>query len=87
MKVMFLDESGDHNLSLIDPSCPVFVLGGVITLQSYAEGEMTERVRTFKQKSIRTRRHLFCIRLISLEIKMASKGSRTLISENDFTRS
>ena len=30
MKVLFLDESGDHNLSVIDPSYPIFVLGGVI---------------------------------------------------------
>ena len=29
MKVLFLDESGDHNLSVIDPQYPMFVLGGV----------------------------------------------------------
>ena len=30
MKVLFLDESGDHNLTVIDDNYPVFVLGGVI---------------------------------------------------------
>jgi hypothetical protein len=25
MKILFLDESGDHNLSVIDPSYPLFV--------------------------------------------------------------
>ena len=30
MKVLFLDESGDHNLAVIDPQYPLFVLGGVI---------------------------------------------------------
>lgn len=37
MKVLFLDESGDHNLAVIDPSYPLFVLGGVIVEQRYAE--------------------------------------------------
>ena len=30
MKLLFLDESGDHNLSKIDDQYPVFVLGGII---------------------------------------------------------
>jgi hypothetical protein len=33
---MYLDESGDHSLTKIDPSYPVFVLGGVIADQDYA---------------------------------------------------
>jgi hypothetical protein len=48
MKILFLDESGDHNLSVIDPQYPLFVLGGVIVDQAYAEGEMAERIRDFK---------------------------------------
>ncbi len=48
MKLMFLDESGDHNLTIIDPQYPVFVLGGVIVDQEYAQGEMDDRVRRFK---------------------------------------
>jgi hypothetical protein len=39
MKMLFLDESGDHNLAIIDPQYPVFVLGGVVLEKSYAEGE------------------------------------------------
>ena len=30
MKILFLDESRDHSLSVIDPQYPVFVLGRVI---------------------------------------------------------
>jgi len=48
MNIMFLDESGDHSLSIIDPQYPIFVLGGVIVDKDYAEGEMTKRVREFK---------------------------------------
>ncbi|MHB8782940.1 MAG: DUF3800 domain-containing protein [Desulfobacteria bacterium] len=40
MKILFLDESGDHNLSVIDPQYPLFVLGGVIVDKDYAESEM-----------------------------------------------
>ena len=50
MKVLFLDESGDHNLAVIDPQYPVFVLGGVIMEQSYAETELMERMRAFKRQ-------------------------------------
>ncbi|MBI4028618.1 MAG: DUF3800 domain-containing protein [Verrucomicrobia bacterium] len=48
MKVMFLDESGDHNLSVIDPQYPLFVLAGVMADKDYAETAMTEKVRRFK---------------------------------------
>lgn len=50
MLVMFLDESGDHNLTAIDPQYPVFVLGGVIVEQAYAEGELEEQMRRFKRE-------------------------------------
>lgn len=52
MKVMYLDESGDHNLTVIDPSYPVFVLGGIIVDQAYAEGEMAERIQQFKRDAL-----------------------------------
>ena len=38
MKVLFLDESGDHNMAAIDPNYPLFVLGGVMVDKEYAEG-------------------------------------------------
>lgn len=49
MKVLFLDESGDHNLSVIDPTYPLFVLGGVIVDQAYAAGPMEDAFRRFKR--------------------------------------
>src|SRR5687768_7671634 len=49
MKVLFLDESGDHNLAIIDPQYPVFVLGGVIVDQAYADGPLTEALNRFKR--------------------------------------
>ena len=45
---MFLDESGDHNLTVIDPQYPLFALGGVIMDLEYAENTATERIRDFK---------------------------------------
>lgn len=48
MQVMYLDESGDHNLSVIDPSYPLFVLGGVIIDKNYAEGPLEDAFRDFK---------------------------------------
>ena len=49
MKVLFLDESGDHNLSVIDPQYPMFVLGGVIVEKDYADGVLTRELNGFKQ--------------------------------------
>lgn len=37
MKHLFLDESGSHNLAVIDPQYPLFVLGGVIIEQRHLE--------------------------------------------------
>ena len=48
MKTLYLDESGDHNLAVIDPQYPVFVLGGVIVDQPYAEHEVGRQLRQFK---------------------------------------
>ena len=48
MKVLFLDESGDHSLSVIDPQYPIFVLGGIIVDRDYAEGPMTQALNQFK---------------------------------------
>jgi Protein of unknown function (DUF3800) len=50
MKVLFLDESGDHNLSVIDPSYPLFVLGGVIMEEAYAREVLTPRLAEFKRQ-------------------------------------
>jgi hypothetical protein len=50
VKVLFLDESGDHNLSVIDPMFPLFVLGGVIVDQAYAEGPLEAALADFKRR-------------------------------------
>lgn len=50
MKVLYLDESGDHNLAVIDPSYPLFVLGGVVMDQRYAEGPLEDALRDFKRR-------------------------------------
>lgn len=50
MKILFLDESGDHNLSIIDPVYPLFVLGGVIIDESYMERELIKEIEDFKLK-------------------------------------
>jgi hypothetical protein len=50
MKIMFLDESGDHNLRLIDRQYPLFVLGGIIVDKEYAEGELTQKLSAFKRE-------------------------------------
>ncbi len=49
MKILFLDESGDHHLAKIDPQYPIFVLGGIIVEQVYAEGELTRQLNAFKR--------------------------------------
>ena len=48
MKALFLDESGDHNLSVIDPQYPLFVLGGVIMDKEYANGPLNDALNKFK---------------------------------------
>ena len=50
MKVLFLDESGDHNLTVIDDNYPVFVLGGVIIDKDYADGPLAEAIDQFKHE-------------------------------------
>lgn len=48
MKILFLDESGSHNLTDINRDYPVFVLGGIIVDKDYAEAELAEKVNRFK---------------------------------------
>jgi hypothetical protein len=48
MKVLYLDESGDHNLAAVDHEYPVFVLGGVIIDSKLAARELSERLAALK---------------------------------------
>lgn len=49
MNVVYLDESGDHSLDKIDPTYPMFVLGGVIVDRSYARTVIVPRLRALKE--------------------------------------
>ncbi len=49
-KILFLDESGDHNLKSIDDTHPIFVLAGIIIDKAYAEDEMQDKVNHFKKE-------------------------------------
>ena len=50
MKVMFLDESGDHSLNTIDPSYPMFVLAGCIFDFDYYTNTIEPKLRELKIK-------------------------------------
>ncbi len=47
--MFFLDESGDHSLSKIDPQYPVFVLGGCIVDSDYHGDQMTHELQRYKR--------------------------------------
>lgn len=48
--VLFLDESGDHSLSKIDPEYPLFVLCGVLMDEDYHNTIATEALNRFKME-------------------------------------
>jgi hypothetical protein len=48
LKVMYLDESGNHDLKNIKPDYPVFVLGGVIVDREYSRTTLKDQLRYFK---------------------------------------
>lgn len=54
MKTLFIDETGDHSLSKIDDSYPIFVLSGVITEDTYHDGELTNLLDAFKMRHFET---------------------------------
>lgn len=48
MKVMYLDESGNHDLKKINPNYPVFALGGVIADRAHVRDVIGPQMREFK---------------------------------------
>jgi hypothetical protein len=50
VKVLYIDETGDHSLSKIDTSYPIFVLSGVIVDEAYHNGELTDTLNALKVK-------------------------------------
>lgn len=47
--VVFLDESGDHSLSKIDPQYPMFVLAGCVFEMGYYEDVVVPEIKAFKK--------------------------------------
>jgi hypothetical protein len=43
MKMLYLDEAGDHSLTKINPDYSVFVIGGIIVDRTYARTVMEPR--------------------------------------------
>lgn len=54
MKLLFLDESGDHNLQIIDTKYPLFVLAGVIFDKDYYSQQVSMRIKRFKKRVLGT---------------------------------
>jgi len=50
MKILFLDESGDHNLLIIDKEYPVFVLGGCIIDEKYYKSDVVPSFKKIKKE-------------------------------------
>ncbi len=50
MYKLFLDESGDHNLEVIDPNHPVFALVGCVFEKNYYESTVIKKVNELKIK-------------------------------------
>ncbi len=50
MLLLFIDESGDHSLDVIDPQYPLFVLGGCIVESDYYESVLIPRLNEYKYK-------------------------------------
>jgi hypothetical protein len=53
MRHLYLDESGDHSLTVIDPQYPVFVLGGVIVDPQYERSVVAPAVSVHR-RGVRT---------------------------------
>lgn len=54
MKALYIDETGDHSLTKIDKSYPVFVLSGVVVDEVYHDGKLTDALNAFKTKHFAT---------------------------------
>ncbi len=80
MKVLYLDESGDHDLVKIDPTYSVFVIGGIIVDRTYARTVMEPKVREFKLEWFGVEE----IILHSVDIARAKKGFERLRSDRVF---
>lgn len=75
MKILFLDESGDDNMSDIDKmEYPMFVLGGVIMSKDYIDDTLTDELDSFKEDFFGTKN----IILHTADIKRKQNGFEIL---------
>lgn len=54
MKILFIDETGDHSLAKIDKQYPVFVLSGVIVDENYHDQKLTKALDELKKRHFGT---------------------------------
>lgn len=54
MKILFIDETGDHSLSKIDNSYPIFVLSGVVIEETYHDATLADKLNEFKLRHFET---------------------------------
>lgn len=54
MKLLCVDETGDHSLAIIDRSYPIFVLVGVMVDQNYHDTVLTDMLNQLKQRHFGT---------------------------------
>lgn len=95
--VMFLDESGDHSLTKIDPQFPIFTLAGCIFEVKYYESVAVHRINQLKEVhfgSLDIVLHSYEIRKAKKDFSMLLNREKrerfisdmnTLITELDFT--
>lgn len=78
MKIMFIDESGDHNLNpdKVDKSYPLFVLCGVIFDEEYYVNTFKANFNSFKIKHFGT--DDICLHTLEMVRPRRSKDSRFL---------
>jgi hypothetical protein len=48
--ILFLDESGDHSLTKIDPQYPMFVLAGCVFKMGYYKEVVVPQIKSFKKE-------------------------------------
>ena len=52
MKILYLDESGDHDLVNIDKNYPLFALGGCVLDSNYHDRVLKPAMNAFKEKTL-----------------------------------
>src|SRR5579871_3698016 len=77
-QLLFLDESGDHSLSKIDPQYPVFVLCGIICNTEYHDGVMTNSLNEMKMRLFGNRR----IVLHTLDFTRNQEGFEAMVAHD-----